>query len=328
MAAEAAAPLLRVRDLRIEFDLGERRATAVEDVSFDVGAGEVVGMVGESGCGKSVTALSLMRLLETPPGHVSATELRFQGDDLLTLPEREMQRLRGGAISLVFQDPLSALNPVLTIGYQVAEALALHRRQSIKAAWPAALEMLRRVGLPNPEHRARAYPHEISGGQRQRVMIAMAFICEPQLVIADEPTTALDVTVQRQVLDLMLDLRREQNAGILLITHDLGVVAETCDRVLVMYAGRLVEAGTAAEIFHSPRHPYARALLDALPRLDAPHAERLVSISGQPPDLSAMPTGCPFHPRCRVATTQCREEMPPRSVFSPTHAGRCWHPQA
>ena len=323
---QTAGPLLEVEDLTVDFELEGVAARAVSGVSFTIAPGEVLGVVGESGCGKSVTALSLMRLLPTPPASVSATVLRFAGLDLMALPEREMRAVRGARMAMIFQDPLSALNPVLTVGYQVAEALALHRRVSIKAAWEPAVEMLGRVGLPDAESRARAYPHEISGGQQQRVMIAMAFICGPELVIADEPTTALDVTVQRQVLDLMLDLRRERGTGIMLITHDLSVVAETCDRLLVMYAGRVVELGSVSEIFRSPRHPYTKALLDLLPRLDGPRAERLMSIPGQPPDLLDMPSGCPFHPRCPGADEQCREEMPAESDFSATHRGRCWHP--
>ncbi len=315
-------PLLSVKNLEVEFDIHGRRARAVDGVSFDLAAGEVLGVVGESGCGKSVSALSIMRLIPQPPGHVRG-EVRFQGRDLLALPEREMREIRGGEIAMVFQDPLSSLNPVMTIGYQVAEAIALHQKVPMKIAWERAVEMLGRVKLPDPEVRAHAYPHQISGGQRQRVMIAMAFACHPAVVIADEPTTALDVTVQQQVLDLMLDLRREHRTSIILITHDLGVVAETADRVMVMYAGRVVETGTVYEIFDKPQHPYTRALLASVPRLEGERLERMHAISGQPPDLLSLPTGCPFRPRCPEAHDRCAA-MPEWIEFSSTHRARCW----
>jgi oligopeptide transport system ATP-binding protein len=263
-----------------------------------------------------------MRLLNTPPAMVSG-QVRFDGRDLLTLPEREMQAIRGGEIAMVFQDPLSSLNPVLTIGFQVAEAIALHQKVPMKLAWERAVEMLGRVRLPDPEIRAHSFPHQISGGQRQRVMIAMAFACNPRVVIADEPTTALDVTVQRQVLDLMLDLKRERGTAIVLITHDLGVVAETADRVQVMYGGRIVETGTVYELFDDPRHPYTRALLESMPSLEGETGERLPTIQGQPPDLLSMPKGCPFQPRCPRAYEPCGE-MPGWTEFSTTHRARCW----
>jgi oligopeptide/dipeptide ABC transporter ATP-binding protein len=322
--AGGAAPeaLLSVRNLQVEFAVNGRRARAADGVSFDLMPGEVLGVVGESGCGKSVTALSLMRLVPEPPGKVTG-EVLFHGRDLLRLPEREMREIRGGQVAMIFQDPLSSLNPVMTIGYQVAEAIALHQRVSMKVAWERAVEMLGRVHLPNPEARSHAYPHQISGGQRQRVMIAMAFACDPEVVIADEPTTALDVTVQRQVLDLMLGLRREKGTSILLITHDLGVVAETADRVQVMYAGKVVETGTVYEIFDDPRHPYTRALLASVPRLDAERSERLPTIAGQAPDLLSLPEGCPFQPRCPLAHDRC-VVMPGPTEFSPTHCARCW----
>lgn len=315
-------PLLSVRNLQVEFAVGDRRARAVDDVSFDLSRGEVVAVVGESGCGKSVTAMSVMRLVPQPPARITG-EVRLGDQDLLRLPEREMQEVRGGRIAMVFQDPLSSLNPVLTVGFQVAEAIALHQKVPMKLAWERAVEMLARVRLPDPEVRAHAFPHQISGGQRQRVMIAMAFASDPEIVIADEPTTALDVTVQRQVLDLMLELRREKGTAILLITHDLGVVAETADRVLVMYAGQVVETGTVYEIFDAPRHPYTRALLASIPRLDTERSQRLVGISGQPPDLFSRPVGCPFQPRCPLVIDRCRE-MPGWTEFSPTHRARCY----
>jgi oligopeptide/dipeptide ABC transporter ATP-binding protein len=306
----------------VEFALNGARARAVDGVSFDLAPGEVLAVVGESGCGKSVTALSVMRLVPEPPGKVTG-QVRFGGGDLLRVPEREMREIRGGRIAMVFQDPLSSLNPVMTVGFQVAEAIALHQKVPMKVAWERAVEMLGRVRLPEPESRAHAYPHQMSGGQRQRVMIAMAFACNPEVVIADEPTTALDVTVQRQVLDLMLDLRRERGTSVILITHDLGVVAETADRVLVMYAGKVVETGTAYEIFDDPRHPYTRALLESVPRLDTGRMEQLPGIPGQPPDLLSLPPGCPFQPRCPLAHDRC-VEMPGWTEFSPSHRARCW----
>ncbi|MBI3909705.1 MAG: ABC transporter ATP-binding protein [Armatimonadetes bacterium] len=318
------SPLLRVQDLAVEFTVGGRRARAVDRLSYELRPGEVLGMVGESGCGKSVSALALMRLVPEP-GQIAGGEVWFDGRNLLSLPEREMRPLRGGQIAMIFQDPLSALNPVLTVGFQVMEAIALHQRVPRKVAWERAVEMLRRVHLPDAEHRARFYPHQLSGGQRQRVMIAIAFSCSPRLVIADEPTTALDVTVQQQVLELMLELRQEFGTAILLITHDLGVVAQTCDRVLVMYAGRAVEVGSVRAIFHTPRHPYTAALLRSLPRLEGKRSDRLALIPGQPPDIFTLPTGCPFHPRCPLADDRCAAEMPPWTDFSSAHGSRCWH---
>jgi oligopeptide/dipeptide ABC transporter ATP-binding protein len=315
-------PILSVRDLQVEFSLNGRPARAVDGVSFDLAPGEVLGVVGESGCGKSVTALSVMRLIPEPPGRVKG-QVFFGGRDLLRIPDREMREIRGGQIAMVFQDPLSSLNPVMTVGYQVAEAIALHQKVPMKVAWERAVEMLGRVRLPDPDIRAHSYPHQISGGQRQRVMIAMAFACNPEIVIADEPTTALDVTVQRQVLDLMLDLRRERGTSVILITHDLGVVAETVDRVLVMYAGKVVETGTVFEIFDDPRHPYTRALLASVPRLETERMEQLPGIPGQPPDLLSLPVGCPFQPRCPLAHDRC-VEMPGWTEFGLTHRARCW----
>jgi oligopeptide/dipeptide ABC transporter ATP-binding protein len=320
--------LLSVEDLSVEFQRDLQVGRAVNQASFQVREGEVLGLVGESGCGKSVTALAIMRLLPEPPGRVAAGRILFAGRDLLRLSPGQMRALRGAQISMIFQDPLSALNPVLTVGSQVAEAIALHRRLNRADAWRAAVEMFRLVGLPEAEARAHYYPHQISGGQRQRVMIAMGFCCHPRLAIADEPTTALDVTVQQQVLDLMLDLRSRYGTSVMLITHDLGVVAQTCDRLCVMYAGRIVEEGTVAEIFAAPRHPYTRALLAAVPRIDGPRQERLAAIPGQPPEIFVTPPGCPFHPRCPLAVDVCREEMPGWTVFTSTHRGRCWRSDA
>jgi oligopeptide/dipeptide ABC transporter ATP-binding protein len=315
-------PLLTVENLTVEFALQGQYVRAVNDVSFSLDRGEVLAVVGESGCGKSVTALSLMRLVPEPPARTSGRIL-FGGEDLRQLREKAMRAIRGRRIAMIFQDPLSSLNPVLTIGFQVAEVIALHRKLPMKVAWEGAVEMLGRVGIPDPELRAHSYPHQISGGQRQRAMIAMAFACEPELVIADEPTTALDVTVQRQVLDLMLDLRRERGTSILLITHDLGVVAEAADRVQVMYAGRIVETADVKQLFAAPAHPYTQALLASVPRLDTERSERLPMIPGQPPDLLSMPIGCPFQPRCPHAHDRCRE-MPDWSTVAPNHEARCW----
>jgi len=319
-----AAPLLSVRDLTVEFDLDGLRARGADGVSFDLNRGEVLGVVGESGCGKSVTALAIMRLLQEPPARVTG-EVLLAGQDLLRLPEREMREVRGGRIAMVFQDPLSALNPVMTVGFQVAEAIALHQRLSRREAWGKAVAMLADVGIPDPAQRAHSYPHQLSGGQRQRVMLAMAFACDPEVVIADEPTTALDVTVQRQVLDLMLELRRARGTAILLITHDLGVVAETADRVQVMYAGRVVETAAVRDLFAAPRHPYTAALLASVPRMDTPRSRRLPGIEGQPPEILSLPPGCPFQPRCPNAAPECAA-MPPWSEGGAGHRFRCHHP--
>ena len=291
-------PLLEVEDLQTEFRVGGNTVRAVRGVSFTVDRGETVGIVGESGSGKSVTSLSIMRLVPTPPGKVTAQGVRLEGQDLLTLSPREMQHVRGARIAMVFQDPFSSLNPTMTLGEQVAEPIRLHTGASRAEAKEKAIQLFQSVRIPSPEIRYRQYAHQISGGQRQRVMIAIAFACNPDLLIADEPTTALDVTVQAQVLALMADMQRRSNAGVLLITHDLGVVAETCDRVLVMYAGIVVESGTSEQIFHRPKHPYTQALLESLPQINSSREKHLPSIPGQPPDLAHLPPGCPFYDRC------------------------------
>jgi oligopeptide/dipeptide ABC transporter ATP-binding protein len=322
----APSPILEVRDLAVEFPVEAGRARAVDAVSLEIRPGEVLGVVGESGSGKSMTALSIMRLVP-PPGRIASGAIRFEGRDLLALPERALREVRGGRIGMVFQDPLSSLNPVLTVGFQVAEAILAHRGVSRQEAWRDSVAMLERVRLPDPEAKARQYPHQLSGGQRQRVGIAMAFSCRPPLVIADEPTTALDVTVQQQILAMMTGLARDTGNAILLITHDLGVVAETCDRVAVMYAGKIVETGSAGQIFAAPRHPYTRALLASLTRLDDPAVGTggtLPVIGGQPPDLRAIPAGCPFHPRCPEAEPRCGSEMPPEHRYPDGAAARCW----
>ena len=318
----SSSPLLSVRELSVEFQINGAPVRAVDSVSFDVARGEVLGVVGESGCGKSLTALSLMRLAPEPAARLSG-EVLLDGRDLLKCSEKEMREIRGSRMAMVFQDPLSSLNPVMTVGAQVAEAISLHQKVGRLEAWDRAVEMLDRVRIPEAKRRANAFPHQVSGGQRQRVMIAMAFACNPDLVIADEPTTALDVTVQRQVLDLMLDLKAERQASVILITHDLGVVAETADRVQVMYGGRIVETGPVEELFSNPRHPYTRALLASVPRLEGERRTRLHSITGQPPELAHMPPGCPFAPRCEQAMDGC-SEMPGWTELSPVHLARCW----
>jgi len=316
-------PLLSIRDLAVSFPTEEGVAQAVEGVSLELGAGEVLALVGESGCGKSVSALSVLGL---EPGSAQVSGSACYGSaELIGASAEDLARIRGAEIAMVFQDPLSALNPVVRVGDQIAEQIAAHGDAGRSEARERAVELLRRVGIPQPEDRARAYPHELSGGMRQRVMIAMAISCSPRVLIADEPTTALDVTVQAQILDLIRELRDETGAGVLLVTHDLGVVAELADRVAVMYAGRIVEQGTVDEIFEDPQHPYTWGLLGAIPRLDRPRPARLPAVAGAPPALASKPTGCHFRPRCPHAFEQC-VEVPPLA-----HRGggadqvdRCW----
>ena len=317
--------VLEVEDLRTHFVTSEGTTRAVDGVSFTVAEGETLGIVGESGCGKSVTALSIMRLL--PPGlgrHVGGA-VRCGGADLLTLSEGEMRRIRGDRIAMVFQEPMTSLNPVLTVGEQIAEAVIIHQGKSRAAAWRHAVEMLEKVRIPDARRRAGDYPHQFSGGMRQRVMIAMALSCHPQLLIADEPTTALDVTIQAQILKLMRELKSETGAAVLMITHDLGVVAETCERVVVMYAGRLVEHAAVTELFDQPMHPYTRGLMACIPRRrpGAPPLPRLAEIPGMVPDLREPIPGCPFAPRCGFATPRCTAEAPPL-VARGEHWAACW----
>jgi oligopeptide/dipeptide ABC transporter ATP-binding protein len=299
---------------------------AVNGVSFTVDEGSVLGIVGESGCGKSVTALSLMRLID-PPGQVTSGQALFHDDggarDLLTLPQVELENILGNRISMIFQDPLTSLNPVLTVGYQIMEPLRVHRRLSARKARDEAARLLRRVGISGARERLDDYPHQFSGGMRQRVMIAMAVACQPKLLIADEPTTALDVTIQAQILNLLRELKRELGTSVIIITHDLGVIAQLADRVAVMYAGRIVEESPVAEIFSAPRHPYTRALVASIPRLNEWH-ERLPTIEGALPRLSDEPRGCAFEPRCPARVTRCALDRPPLVELSAGHAGACW----
>jgi oligopeptide/dipeptide ABC transporter ATP-binding protein len=318
-------PLLRVRDLVTSFRSDGAVVRAVDSISFDVPEGATVGLVGESGCGKSVTSLSILRLIPSPPGAIESGAIELRGRDLLRLSEREMRDVRGNQISMIFQEPMTSLNPVYTVGSQVVEAIRLHRDVSRGEAWKRAVEMLRLVGLPAPENAARAYPHELSGGMRQRVMIAMALACEPSLLIADEPTTALDVTIQAQILELLRRLQSTLKMSVLLITHDLGVVAEYTSHVLVMYAGRIVESAAVEDLFAEPRHPYTRGLLDSLPRVDARGTrKRLPMIQGMVPDLRALPTGCRFADRCPMVIDECTKREPELLEVVPGRWSRCF----
>jgi len=320
-------PVLRVHDLKTYFvtDRGSGTARAVDGVSFELAAGETLGIVGESGCGKTVMSLSILRLVPEPPGHIlPGSFIEFEGRNLLTLPPRELRAVRGNRIAMVFQEPMTSLNPVLPIGAQVAEAALVHQKLSRAEARRRTIDLLRLVGIPDPEARVDDYPHQLSGGMRQRVMIAMALICHPQILIADEPTTALDVTIQAQILDLLGRLRRELHMAVLLITHDLGVVAGSADRVAVMYAGQVVETAPTRDLFATPQHPYTTGLLASIPRLDQPR-ERLRSIPGSVPPATAWPGGCRFHPRCPFAWEKCRTEEPPLlETGTAGHSARCW----
>jgi peptide/nickel transport system ATP-binding protein len=324
-------PLLRVENLRTHFHTRDGVVRAVDGVSFDVYPGETLAIVGESGCGKSVTAMSILRLLPMPPARIAEGRVEFEGRDLLGLPEPEMRKIRGNAIAMIFQEPMTSLNPVLTIGRQIAEALVLHRDLSYADATARAIVLLRKVHIPEAERRVTQYPHQLSGGMRQRVMIAMALACGPRLLIADEPTTALDVTIQAQILELMRELREETGSSMILITHDLGVVAEMADRVVVMYAGRKVEQAPVEDLFARPRHPYTRGLLGSMPHLGDSVDEtgkRLVEIQGVVPSLKEAMPGCLFAPRCPNASERCRTEIPPLEQHAPGHWAACWHPVA
>jgi peptide/nickel transport system ATP-binding protein len=319
----ARAPLLEVHDLAVSFTGFDGVARAVDGVDLTVGEGETVGLVGESGCGKSVTALAILRLVE-PPGHIAhGSSVRLEGRDLLALGGKEIRAVRGNHVALVFQEPLSALNPVLKIGAQIAEAIRAHEAVSRGTARWRAVEMLAAVGIADAERRAGSYPHQLSGGMRQRVLLAMALACRPQLLLADEPTTALDVTIQAEILELLDSLQQKLGMAVLLITHNLGIVAERTRRVYVMYAGQIVEETTTERLFAQPAHPYTEGLLAAIPRLDV-RRERLQAIPGQVPPATAWPAGCRFHPRCPHAWDKCRSEMPPLLDVAPGHKARCW----
>ncbi|MFJ9466982.1 ABC transporter ATP-binding protein [Streptomyces caniferus] len=320
--ALAEAALLDVRDLRVEFRTRDGVAKAVNGVSYRVAPGQTLAVLGESGSGKSVTAQAVMGILDSPPGFVTGGEIIFQGRDLLTLSREERRRVRGAKMAMIFQDALSSLNPVLTVGAQLGEMFEVHEGMSRKEARGRAVELMERVGIPAARQRVGDYPHQFSGGMRQRIMIAMALSLGPDLIIADEPTTALDVTVQAQVMDLLAELQRELTMGLILITHDLGVVADVADTIAVMYAGRIVETAPVHQLYRAPAHPYTRGLLDSIPRLDQ-KGQRLYAIKGLPPNLTAIPPGCPFHPRCPLAQDVCRTDPPPLYEAGPGRASAC-----
>ena len=325
-----ADPMLVVEDLRTYFDLRGGLVKAVDGMSFTLAPRETLAIVGESGCGKSITALSLMRLVPDPPGRIGGGSIRLEGRDLVALDEEAMRSVRGKDIAMIFQEPMTSLNPVITIGHQIAEAVLLHEKATRQDAWQKAVDMLRLTRIPEPEQRAREYPHQLSGGMRQRAMIAMALACNPKVLIADEPTTALDVTIQAQILDLILDLQHKLGTAVILITHDLGVVAETAQRVIVMYAGRKVEEATVEELFARPQHPYTHGLMASIPRLPLMRgdsegtAERLQEIPGMVPALSHLPDGCVFAPRCAHAVDGCRVSYPEYEEKRPGHWAACW----
>jgi oligopeptide/dipeptide ABC transporter ATP-binding protein len=319
------AKLLDVQSLSTQFSTRGGVVRAVDDVSWDVEEGETVALVGESGCGKSVSALSIMRLVAAPAGRIVGGRVLFKGRDLLQLSEEEMRRVRGREIAMIFQEPMTSLNPVLSIGRQLTEGSEIHMGATPQQARQRAIELLSMVGIPDPERRLPQYPHQFSGGMRQRMMIAMALVCNPSLILADEPTTALDVTIQAQILELMRDLSRRLGIAMLIITHNLGVVARYADRVNVMYAGKIIERSTARELYANPRHPYTLGLLRSVPRLDEPRRARLDPIEGQPPDLTRLPPGCAFTPRCGFAVERCTREVPPlAAVRTAGHVSACW----
>jgi peptide/nickel transport system ATP-binding protein len=325
--APATEPILAVEHLKTSFRTPDGVVRAVDDVTWSLGKSEILGIVGESGCGKSMTALSVMGLVPDPPGRVEGS-IRLAGRELIGLPEKAMRGIRGNAVSMIFQEPMTSLDPVMRVGRQIAEPLVLHQGLSWRAAHVRAVEMLEKVRIPEAKRRADEYPHQLSGGMRQRIMIAMALACQPEVLLADEPTTALDVTIQAQILRLTLELRREFGTAIVLITHDLGVIAETADRVVVMYAGRKVEEASVLRLFAEPQHPYTAGLLGSVPRVDrsgAPPRRRLTEIAGMVPALDREIAGCRFAPRCRLATELCRREDPPLEMKHPGHLAACWH---
>ncbi|WP_094699509.1 ABC transporter ATP-binding protein [Brevibacillus laterosporus] len=316
--------LLEINELQVGFKTYGGEVKAVRGISFYVDKGEVVAIVGESGCGKSVTAQAIMGMIKEGNGIRTEGSIRFAGQEMTGLSKKALQEIRGSKIGMVFQDPMTSLNPTMKIGKQIAEGLVKHQGLSLQEAQQKTIDLLRQVGIPEAEKRYHQYPHEFSGGMRQRVVIAIAIACSPQLLIADEPTTALDVTIQAQILDLLLELQQKTNTSIIMITHDLGVVAEMAQRVVVMYAGKIVETGTVEELFESPSHPYTKGLLDSVPKLDRAGKHRLVPIDGAPPDLFAPPKGCPFAPRCPYAMEICVDHLPQTTSFSSTHQACCW----
>ena len=316
--------LLEIENLRTQFFTSAGTVRAVDGISYSVEAGEVVALVGESGCGKSVSALSILRLIPNPPGRIVGGSIRFKGTDLLQLSDAEIRAVRGQRIAMVFQEPMTSLNPVLTIGLQLTETLTHHLGMKTDAARARAIELLNLVGISDPDQRLGQYPHHFSGGMRQRVMIAMALCCEPELIIADEPTTALDVTIQAQILELMKGLTKQLGVALIIITHNLGVVARYADRVNVMYAGKIIERGNARQIYHETSHPYTLGLLRSVPRLDQPRKAKLNPIEGQPPDLARLDDGCAFRPRCRYAVERCATEIPPLEDVRDGHVSACW----
>ena len=319
-------PLIEIKNLKTRFFTTDGVVKAVNDVSYSMEIGEILGVVGESGCGKSVHALSIMQLVPDPPGKITDGEIIFDGRDLLKLSEEEMKKIRGGDLAMIFQDPMTSLNPVFTVGYQIVEALRLHNDMTKKEARERAGELLTLVGIPGAEQRLDDYPHQFSGGMRQRAMIAMGLSCNPKLLIADEPTTALDVTIQAQIIDLVKKLQKDLGMAIMWITHDLGVVAEMVDRINVMYAGSIIESGKVRNIYKKTRHPYTMGLLGSLPRLDDPPGTALASVPGLPPDLLALPHGCAFAARCGYRTEKCIKEKPPLvEIEGYDHAVACWH---
>jgi oligopeptide/dipeptide ABC transporter ATP-binding protein len=319
-----AESLLRVDDLKTYFYTEEGVVKAVDGVTFDIEPGEILGLVGESGCGKTVSALSILRLIPMPPGRIVGGSVHFEGEDLAKLDEDEIRHIRGNKIAMIFQEPMTSLNPVLTIGRQLTETLELHLKMDRSAATQRAVELLEMVGIPEARSRIGDYPHQFSGGMRQRVMIAMALSCNPKLLLADEPTTALDVTIQAQILELLTRLTRELGTAVIIITHNLGVVARYADRVNVMYAGRIIETASAAELYGNPRHPYTHGLLRSVPRLDQAQKAKLEPIEGMPPDLVHMDSGCPFRPRCRFAVDRCKTENPPLITVGDSHSAACF----
>ena len=318
------ASLLQVKDLRTHFFTDEGVVRAVDGISYDVQEGETMGLVGESGCGKSVSALSILRLIPSPPGKIVGGEVLFDGENLLKVDEEEIRHVRGNRIAMIFQEPMTSLNPVLTIGRQITEALELHLKMDRNASNRRAAELLEMVGIPEAHTRLNDYPHQFSGGMRQRVMIAMALSCNPRLLLADEPTTALDVTIQAQILEIMARLSREFGTAVVIITHNLGVVARYANRVNVMYAGKIVESSSARELYGNPRHPYTLGLLRSVPRLDEARRDKLVPIEGLPPDLANVPKGCSFYPRCSYHVERCLQEEPPLMLVDEKHYAACW----